>query len=155
MLQSLKSFFLSHLDPVIETPESKEHEFRLAVAALLVETMRTDFDTSAEERATFLMLVKSTFGLTDMEAKELLHLSEIAADDATSLYEFTRYINYHLPPERKREVIFLLWQIAYADGQLDKYEDHLIRKVAELIHLPHQEFIQTKLQAKAAKERVD
>ena len=117
--------------------------------------MRTDFDTTAAERATFLILVKNTFGLTDTEAEELLRLSEAAADEATSLYEFTRYINHHLPPERKREVIFLLWQIAYADGQLDKYEDHLIRKVAELIHLPHQEFIQTKLQAKAAKERAN
>ncbi|MCH9671126.1 MAG: TerB family tellurite resistance protein [Gammaproteobacteria bacterium] len=150
MLQNLKSLFTQHLDSAIEEPRTGEHHFRMATAALLVEVMRADFEIDESERSAILAIVAETFSLTAQEAADLLGYSEDAADDAVSLYEFTRHINDHLPPERKREVIALLWKVAYADGNLDKYEDHLVRKVADLIHLPHREFIQTKLQAEAA-----
>ena len=69
-------------------------------------------------------------------------------DKATSLYPFTGLINQHFSPEQKAQVVEALWRVAYADGTLDKYEEHLVRKVAELIHVSHSTFIRTKLKAK-------
>ncbi|MEM7253936.1 MAG: TerB family tellurite resistance protein [Pseudomonadota bacterium] len=159
MLNKLTQFFTEHLERAQpsgaqDEPADSEHHFRLAVAALLVEVMRADFEEAAVERTEFLALVRDTFELDANEAEELLTLSTDAVDHSVSLYEFTRLINDHLPPERKREVVSLLWALAYADGELDKYEDHVIRKVADLIHVPHREFVQTRLLAeKDAKRR--
>ena len=69
-------------------------------------------------------------------------------DEATSLYEFTRVINDHYGPEEKLTLIASMWQVAYADGDLDKYEEHLIRQVAELTYVPHQDYIRCKLEAR-------
>ena len=68
-------------------------------------------------------------------------------DESTSLYEFTRVINDHYSAEQKLQLVSCMWQVAYADGNLDKYEEHLIRRVAELTYVPHQDYIRVKLEA--------
>ena len=47
----------------------------------------------------------------------------------------------------KVRVVEMMWQLVYADGDKDRYEEHLIRQVAELLYLSHAEFIQARLQA--------
>ena len=74
-------------------------------------------------------------------------LANQRADEATSLYEFTRVINDHYTPAQKLALIDLMWKVAYADSNLDKYEEHLIRRVAELTYVPHQDYIRSKLAA--------
>lgn len=45
-------------------------------------------------------------------------------------------------------MVELLWQVALADGELANIEEHIIRKIADLLHLNHTEYIQTKLRVK-------
>ena len=66
-------------------------------------------------------------------------------DEGTSLYEFTRVINDHCCAEQKLQLIKAMWAVAYADGNVDKYEEHLIRQVAELTYVPHSDYIHCKL----------
>jgi uncharacterized tellurite resistance protein B-like protein len=84
------------------------------------------------------------------EVKELVALAESRVNEATSLYEFTRVINDHYNAEQKLQLIDSMWVVAYADGNLDKYEEHLIRQVAELTYVPHQDYIRSKLEAQTA-----
>ena len=114
---------------------------RLATAALLVETIRADFDASAMERAALVELVERHFGLTRAEAGELVAEAERAADRSVSLYDFTRVLNDALAPGEKLDVIELLWRTCLADGRLDHYEDHLVGKVAELLHVSRSDVI--------------
>ena len=126
-------------------PEEQEHCFRLATAALLVEMMRADYSIQPAERDAVIQALAAAFPeLTPEESKELLARAEERADDATSLYEFTRIINRRLGPEQKAHVVELLWRVAYADGDLDKYEEGLVRRVADLVHVPHSVFIRMK-----------
>ena len=79
--------------------------------------------------------------------RELIAQAEAHLDEATSLYDFTRVINDHYLPAQKLELVASMWRVAYADGRLDKYEEYLIRQVAELCYVSHQDYIRTKLAA--------
>jgi uncharacterized tellurite resistance protein B-like protein len=147
MIDSLKALFEL---PAAEADESRQHRLRVAAAALLIETARADFTQDAAEEAALEALLCSTLQLDRREVKELVALAESRVNEATSLYEFTRVINDHYNAEQKLQLIDSMWAVAYADGNLDKYEEHLIRQVAELTYVPHQDYIRSKLEAQTA-----
>jgi uncharacterized tellurite resistance protein B-like protein len=132
--------------------ETAEHARRLATAALLVETARADFTVEDAELERLSTLVRQAFGLSAEETDELVALARAEADAATSLYEFTSRLNAHVTAADKVHMVELMWRVAYADGDLDKYEEHLVRRVADLLHVPHSEFIRAKLRAQPAPE---
>jgi uncharacterized tellurite resistance protein B-like protein len=120
----------------------------LAAAALLVETARADFSEDQIEEAVLRSALCETLGLTSVEVDELLRQAGAELDEATSLYDFTRVINDHYSAAQKLELISCMWRVAYADGRVDKYEEYLIRQVAELTYVPHSDYIKAKLAAK-------
>lgn len=121
---------------------------RLATAALLVEVMLTDGTMNAAETARIPELLQQRFGLAPREAEELVELARQEVAEATSLYQFTALVNQHFSVDDKYALVSNLWQVAYADGAIDKYEESLIRHVAELIHLPHSRYIHARNQAR-------
>lgn len=143
MLSKIKQFFSEQLSPSDEA--NSEQAIQLAAAALLIELSRADFQQQPEEQAAIESALKRKFSLDPTQLAELVQLADQEAREATSLYQFTRLINDHYSPEQKFQLVTALWQVAIADGNISKYEDHLIRKVAELIYLPHSEFIRAKL----------
>lgn len=145
MITALKSLFLL---PAGDTPEEHTHRVHLASAALMIETARADFTQHPEEEAALEDLLCASLSLSREEVHALVERASKQLDAATSLYEFTRVINDHYSLTEKLELIAAMWQVAYADGNLDKYEEHLIRQVAELTYVPHQDYIRSKLQAK-------
>ncbi|MEE4108121.1 MAG: TerB family tellurite resistance protein [Halieaceae bacterium] len=146
MLARIKALFLEDTD----TAERDGHEIDLAAAALLVEVARADHEQSVEEEAAMGELLATSLNLDPEEVQAVLGRAGDAVEDATSLFEFTRLVNDHYSIDEKRRLVRSMWQVALADRDLDKYEEHLIRRVAELIYLPHPEFIQTKHEALAA-----
>lgn len=146
MLTSLRAFFDRHLADRPGEPEADaERRARLAAAALLIEVARSDEHISQQERQAMLGSVRRRFGLDPEEAAQLLELAEARARDAHDLYQFTSKINAAFSGARKTELIEELWRAAYADARLHKYEEHLIRRVADLLHVPHATYIATKL----------
>ena len=146
MLSSIKRFFDSNLTAATEagSPVDQERAYQLATAALFIEMTRADHDVKSVERDAVRQAVGRAFELDAEQTKELITLAEQEADAAISLYEFTRLINRHLDAKQKEHVVELLWHVALADGEIDKYEDHLVRKVADLIYVPHLSFIRAK-----------
>ncbi|MEX2131960.1 MAG: TerB family tellurite resistance protein [Pseudohongiellaceae bacterium] len=147
MLVKIRQFFISNLDPGTDrkTASNPDARRRLAAAALMVELMHTDNQLDAREFSEFLKVLKTTFALSEASLTELDSLARDEASQATSLYQFTRLINDLYSYDEKVLLIENMWRIAFADEVLNKYEDHLIRKVAELIHVSHSDFIRTKL----------
>jgi uncharacterized tellurite resistance protein B-like protein len=145
MIKALKALFAV---PEKETEQSREHRMRVALAALLIETARADFTQDGEEEKVLEELLSSALHLARSEVQQLIKLATKQVDESISLYEFTREINDHYTPAHKIQLIDAMWKVAYADGRLDKYEEHLIRQVADLTYVPHQEYIRSKLAAK-------
>jgi len=150
MLKSIKSFFEAHLAEETEDPADQLHQTNLASAALMVEVMNSDHELDEREMSAILEVLQRTFEVSDDELEELLRLARSEAQQATSLYEFTRLINDNFEYEKKCELVKNMWRIAFADEHLDKYEEHLIRRVSELIYVSHSDFIRTKLQVRDA-----
>lgn len=146
MLDAIQDFFDRHISSARDETKTQRAQrgYQLATAALLFEVCRADHDVKRVERAAVEAAVREAFTLNAQQTTELVRLAELQAEQSTSLYEFTRLINDHFSPAEKQHVIELLWEVAYADDDLDKYEEYIVRKIAELIHVPHRAFIRAK-----------
>lgn len=122
----------------------------LAVAALLVEVLRADYDVSFAERRQVIEAIGSLLGLDAAACEALLAEAEQSVDRAHDLHQFTSQLNENLSHREKRALMEQLWRVARADEVVHKYEEHLIRRVADLLHVSHREFIAAKLRADGA-----
>ena len=152
MLSRIRDFIAASLAPG-EAPAHSAHGRHLAAAALLIEVARADYRHDPREQVTMREMLHRCFGLSHEELDTLLALAEAEAHEATSSYAFTRVINEEFTDAEKSALLRSMWQVAYADGDVDRYEEHLIRKIAGLIYVPHSEFIRAKLEAGAAAQR--
>jgi uncharacterized tellurite resistance protein B-like protein len=142
MLQRLKALFAT---PPASAADLEERT-QLAAAALLFELGKADYRRDTQEQKAIVAAVRSCFTLDEDMLTALLIEAEATSDNATSLHEFTSLLNQHWSDTQKFNLIRHLWQVAGADGNIHKYEDHLIRKIAELLYVPHQQFIRAKLE---------
>jgi uncharacterized tellurite resistance protein B-like protein len=149
MLSAIKQFFDRQIRPEA-TRDDGEHAIRLATAALLIEVMRANYQVSEGERRAVLGALEGKFDLSTEETHTLVTLAEREAEEATDYYQFTSLINREFNREQKRRVMEALWRVAYADGHIDKYERHLLRKLGELLYIPHADYIAAKERARAA-----
>ncbi|WP_101756599.1 TerB family tellurite resistance protein [Oceanicoccus sp. KOV_DT_Chl] len=143
MLDKIKLFFSQQL--TIEESSNETEQLQLAAAALLIELSKADYQRDALEHQAIESALKKCFQLDSQQLQEVIALAEEENEQATSLFQFTTLIKDNYSPEQRFELVKMLWQVAIADGEISKYEDHLIRKVADLIYLPHSEFIKAKL----------
>jgi len=146
MISKIKTFFQKQIltqGEQSDTPQPLK-AIKKASAALMVEVMLSDGQLESEEQDDIKALLTRTFDLSTEEADELFSLAQSEVADSTSLYEFTGQVNLHFSADDKFELIKHMWHVAFIDNVLDKYEESLIRQVAELIYLPHSQFIKAK-----------
>lgn len=123
------------------SPEARRHAVRVATALLLVEVARADFSEDLIEDEKALELLREFFDLSLQDATMLVEEAKSEADRAASLQAFTHRLHERLSVEEKHGVVEMLWKVAMADNHLDKYEDHLVRKIADLLYVSHSDLI--------------
>ncbi len=131
-----------------QNAEEENNSLQIASCALLLELANSDDDFSDEEKTRVIELMKTNFNLTDRDVDKLLELSQKQIEKSVSSYEFTEIINKQLNEDEKYQIIKNLWQLAYVDGKLDKYEDYYIRKISNNLHISNKERIAAKLEVK-------
>jgi len=149
MLSTITSFFESHFS--CEEASSEKHsvdQLHLASAALMIELCKADRNIDETETAALVEILRTRFELDETDLQELMALAEEEVRDATSLYQFTSLMNERFEYSEKVMLIHNMWEVAYADGHIDRYEEHLIRKVADLLYLSHVDFIKSKVNAR-------
>ena len=146
MIEAIREFFQKNINPGVSLrePADEEHLLHLATAALLVEMTQANFKESEAETQAAADSVQRLFALPREEVDELLMLAREEVREGVSLYQFTTLINKSFGRDRKERVIEMLWRVAYADGHKDKHEEYLVRKVADLLYVPHSVFIRTR-----------
>ncbi len=149
MVTVIKQFFVKYINPTPDDPDNvSEHALQIATAALLVEMMRADSEISEDEQNIVTNTITSKFKLSDEETDALLKLAEDTIRESTGFFEFTSLINKGFNQEEKIKVIEHLWEVAFADAILDKHEEHMVRRIADLIYVSHKDFISAKLRLK-------
>ena len=148
MLSSIKTFF----DQKLADPPSSDNQIasktQLACAALFIEVMKADYELDDREKSELVSLLQNSLNIQEEDIHELMRLAQEEADQATSLYEFTRLINDEYNYPQKVQLVQSMWRIAFSDEQIDMYEEHLIRKVSDLIYVSHTDFIKAKIIAR-------
>lgn len=149
MIVAIKRFFDNQLaSPDQESAEHKATRLRLASAALMFELLKTDRHIDARETDMLRQVLEKTFQLGKQQLDDIIALAEEEAAQAVSLYEFTSLVNEAYQYADKVLLIENLWRLALADDHLDKYEEQMIRKTADLLYVSHSDFIRTKLRVR-------
>lgn len=138
MLERLKRF-LAGSEPNARAADKTAEDLHLAATALMVEAALQDGHVEDVELAAIRSMLQSHFAIPEREANALIEEGQRAAREATQLFEFVRAVNDALAPEERVEILEMLWQVAYADGELHDYEANLVRRVAGLLYVPDQE----------------
>ena len=145
MLKSLKEFFEQSIqDSSDQSRSSADNRVELAAAVLMIEISLADSAIDNDELAIIKKALVGHFNIAVEQVDELIDLARREVDLAVSLHDFTRMLNDNLNASEKIQVIELLWQVAFADAVLDKYEEYYIRKIADLLYISHKDYIRTK-----------
>jgi uncharacterized tellurite resistance protein B-like protein len=143
MLKALRDI-VRNLAAGTDTPAGR-HSLQLAVVALLLEIGRADHSLTQAELAAVVRSAAAVFDITEDESNGLVGDAASAVEAAVSFHEFTEVLNRELSVAQKRQCLRELWRVAQADGRIDHYEEYYLRKVADLLHLSHRDFIRAKL----------
>jgi uncharacterized tellurite resistance protein B-like protein len=152
----IKRFFVQVIETISTSndaeagSEGRDAALRMATAVLMIDVARADHVFEESEFDRVLNLVEAHFGLTPEQAAQLVNTAGDTAEDLVSVHEFTRLLHKHLDEDEKARIIALLWQIAFADGRLDKYEDSLVLKISDLLYVSRGRVMRLKHDAKHA-----
>ena len=125
--------------------ESDLSQLNNACAALLIEIAFADKEFDETEKISLKQTLIGTYCIESNEIDEIIKDAENTVSESTSLYGYTRIVNDEFEYKDKLNLLRNLWKVAYADGNLDKYEEHLIRKISDLVHISHSDYINIKL----------
>ncbi len=145
MIKQLQTFFSDLMPTADQTKTVDEHTLQVLSAALMVEVAKADHHLAAEELKTIVGILKQEYTLSDEEAQSLLILAQDQSEESSSLYALSSQVDKQLNYEDKKQLVCHLWKVAFADKDKDKYEEYTIRKVADLLHLSHKDFIQARM----------
>jgi uncharacterized tellurite resistance protein B-like protein len=150
MFKTIQQFFEAQIQPEARVQQRQdEHALQLATAALLIELMRADFKVEEAERSMVEGAIRKVFDLSHEETEELIRLAEDESSRSRSIYEFTHLIDRNFSMEKKIYIVELLWRVALSDAEIEQHEEYMIRKIAKLLHVYHDDFINAKIRAKS------
>lgn len=140
MLESIQRFFRRASEPSPagadpSAPDPAARKLRIAACALLLEMAHADEEFTADERLHVEEVVARHFDLGPETARELIELADTERREATDLYQFTSLINAHYDEGQRMVLAEVLWRVVFADGELSRHEDYLMRKLASLLEL--------------------
>ncbi len=145
MLDKLRKLFSGFSEEKQIGEEDLNEALQFATSALLIETALADKNFNDLEVNSLKKTLRTVFSIDDKTIELIIEDAQQTVNESTSLYEHTRIINDSCTYEDKKKLLNCLWIIAYADNKLDKYEEHLIRKISGLLHISHSDFIAEKL----------
>lgn len=157
MLRTLSDLFESLKAPRRDADAAaQEHALQLATAVLLVEVMRADGKVGDAERPVVLAALRERFStLADDELQRLFELAELRSTEAHDLHSFTARLNAAFDEPQRVLILERLWRVAHADGHVDAHENHLLRRLADLLHVRQADAVGAKLRAERDTPRRD
>ena len=146
MIDLMKKIFSSGAtDDPVDSGKDRPDKIHLATCALLLEMANIDGEFNDSERENIISALKKGYSLAEDDISELIKASKEELKGSIDLWQFTNLINQNYPLEEKIKIIETIWKVAYADGRLNKHEDYLVHKLAELLRLTHKQLIDAKL----------
>ena len=131
--------------PSVENKQGQFDRVQIATCVILLEVAKYDFEFSSIEEETTKAILKNEFSIPEEAIEDLMNVAEEHREESADLWEFTHLINQNFTREEKLKIMEAAWKIIYADEKLDKYEDHYVHVLADLLRLRHADLIDAKL----------
>ena len=147
MINNLFELFKALIEVPDDEPQD-DNTIVLAAGSLMLEVARSDSGGEQVEHDLIRGILTNEFKVESELIDNLLEAGVEKVEDATDLFQFTQLINDQYSHEQKEGLIYAMWRVALADGKVQAIEDHIIRRVAGLIHVSHSDFIRLKLKAR-------
>ncbi|HZM46957.1 MAG TPA: TerB family tellurite resistance protein [Burkholderiales bacterium] len=151
MLKFLKSLLEQEEDGRRPIAGHERRHLHVAVASLLHEATRVDLAEHEEERAVGAAALADLFGLADEAARAVFEEGAARAQQLTSYFGPVSVVKRDMALAERTRLIEHLWRVAYADGELDQYEDHYVRKIGHLLYVPNTEIMLARNRARSAR----
>ncbi len=145
MLKLLKQFIDTNVKNASGGNDHRTHGILVATCALFLEMAQVDGEFNSAEKKAILAILQNEYNLSEKRAESLLAAANAELEESIDLWRFTNRINTDYTTEEKIQIVEILWEIIYVDGKSDNHEDNLIHKVANLLHLSHEQLIGAKL----------
>jgi uncharacterized tellurite resistance protein B-like protein len=156
MFETLLTKLRGLIDEIAPSPETIARREALALQAaccgLLMEVARLDAANAEQKSRVVAQVMREQFAIQDAELAPMMENAARPENQLTSYYKPVRLINKRFDLARKAQFIEQLWRVAMVDGKIDMYEDHLVRKLADLLYVPHSDFILAKNRVQASIE---
>ena len=146
MISTIQDLLKKYMRTAQQEQFDREQALQTATVALLMEVARADHSVEDEERRAIQRIIERYYTVSAEQALEIANMAESHVNDMTSLHPLTRLITRECSLEERISIVRLMWEVTFADGHVDKHEEHLVRKVADLLYVPHKQFIRTRLQ---------
>ena len=140
----MKNFFKNLFSKSKNQEPIVDNTVLISAISLMIEVSLADEIMDISEIETLKKVLLEEFDVSEANLDSLISDAKNNQNSSTSLYEFTRKINDEYEFNEKKNLILSMWKIAYADGNIDKYEEYVIRKVSDLIYISHPDFIESK-----------
>lgn len=151
MILAIKKYFEEKMSLSNAANEGENNRrMELATAALMFELLKVDGHFDEREVHTISNVLGRTFALDRPSIDAIIALAEEESHRSTSLYDFTSLVNSSYDYPQRVQLVENLWRVAFADHKIDRYEDNLIRRIADLIYVSHTDFIKCKLKVRDA-----
>ena len=122
-----------------------KNEEIISASAMLLSIAKADDNLDNEEIESIKDIIKDFFQLTDNdEIEKLINISKNELSKSTDIFEFGRTLNSNWSYEDKVDFICCTFEVGYSDGGLHYFEEHIIKKIATILNVNHQDLIQSK-----------
>jgi len=129
----------------VEQEQGRFDRVQIATCVILLEVAKYDDEFSSIEEETTKAILEKEFSISEEAIEDLMNVAEEQRGESVDLWEFTNVINQHFSREEKLKMMEAAWKIIYADEKLNKYEDHYVHVLANLLRLRHADLIEAKL----------
>jgi uncharacterized tellurite resistance protein B-like protein len=141
--------FIKQLDAPKRDARDASDDPRIAAAALMFHVVNADGILEEHEVAKLRGLLSETYDVTGEALDALIAAGQKADQEAIDFYAFTSVLSRHLDENARKELIGLLWEVVYADGELHELEDNTVWRVAELLGVDNRDRVELRRRAKA------
>lgn len=152
MFDSLMSFFKDLSGSDAHSKLFEEGDYRVAAAALLAHLVSIDGVVDEVEQTRLRKVLQARFELSDSETTELIEVAGERDKEAVDLYAFTSVLKKHLNEEGRIQIIEMMWELVFADGEIHEFEDNLVWRVAELLGVSRRDRIRMRKVVQAQQE---
>ncbi len=145
MFKTLKKYLMPETSGETTETMTQDQRIHIATCALLLEMANVDDEFSIDEETTIREILKKELSIHQDNVDEIIEQAMQDRQQTVDLYEYTKFINQAFSREEKKKLVEFLWKVIYADGVLDQYEDYLVHKLQDLLHLEHEDLIAAKI----------